>query len=140
LVLAAWRIEHSYRPRLEAAGKRQLKLHRLAVDRGLQSGRAVELEDLADALVPVGRQEAAGRVEMETPLGQVRPGTQVEEPQLIRIVRDEHDACRDRLPIDPQLEWVRVGGRPKQRANSRQRVAPATVRLPAVDERGVGAE
>jgi hypothetical protein len=37
-----------------------LKLHGLAVDRGLQSGRTVELEDLADALVPVGRQEAAG--------------------------------------------------------------------------------
>jgi len=33
-----------------------LKLHRLAVDRGLQNGTAIELEDLADALVPVGRQ------------------------------------------------------------------------------------
>ena len=117
-----------------------MKLHRLAVDRGLQSGRTVELEDLADALVPVGRQEATGGVEMETPLGQVRPGAQVEEPQLIRIVRDEDDACRDRFPIDLQPEWPRMGGRAKQRANSRQRVASATVRLAAVDERGVGAE
>jgi hypothetical protein len=77
---------------------------------------------------------------METPLGQVRPGAQVEEPQLVGIVRDEDDACRDRLAIDPQPEWMRVGWRLKQRANSRQRVAPATVRLAAVDERGVGAE
>ena len=77
---------------------------------------------------------------METPLGQVRPGAQVKEPQLIRIVRDEDDACRDRFPIDPQPERPPMGGRAKQRANSRQRLASATVRLAAVDERGVGAE
>jgi len=106
----------------------------------LQRGSAVELEHLAGALVPVGRQEAAGGVEIETPLGQVRPGAQVEEPQLIRIVRDEDDACRDRLPVDPQPEWARMSGRAKQGAKSREGVAPATVGLAAVDERGVGAE
>src|SRR5881392_725340 len=77
---------------------------------------------------------------METPLSQVRPRAQVEEPQLIRIVRDEEDPCRDRLPIDPHAKWARMSGRAKQRANSRQRDAPATVRLAAVDERGVGTE
>ena len=51
---------------------------------------------------------------METPLAQVRPGAQVEEPQLIGIVRDEDDACRDRFPIDPQPEWPPMSGRAKQ--------------------------
>src|SRR5437016_5787147 len=117
-----------------------MKLDRLAVDRGFQPERPVKLEYLAGALVPCGREQAPGGVEMETPLVQVRPRAQLEELQFIRVVRDEDDARREGLPIHAEPERPRVSRHAKQRAESRQRLAAATVRLAAMDEGGVGAE
>src|SRR5581483_2165978 len=82
----------------------------LAVDGGAQPppGR-LDREPRAAALLPAGAEQSLRHVDVQAPLVEARALAERERPELVRVVRYEHEACTERCAVqaDPQRAAVR---------------------------------
>ena len=77
---------------------------------------------------------------MEPPFGEVLSSPELEQLQLVGVVRDEDHACGKHLSVDAEVQPMWVAQCSQQRAGCRERLPPAAVSLAPVHEGGVRAD
>src|SRR4051794_24608623 len=96
-----------------------------------------DLEVVAGALVPGGRQDPFGAPEMEAALVKVLALADREEGELVAVVPDEEHPRCERLLVDARMQPMAVTRDREDAPGPRERLAAAAVALPAVHEPGV---
>src|ERR687887_2246164 len=119
---------------------RRIEMGWLAVGGRLERLRRFDREPLAAAFVPLARQPALGRVDVEPPLVQARPLADREEAEVVRVVGDEEDARLHRLAVELGPDSAPLAQAQPESPGSRERLAPPAVPLAPVDKRSVEAE
>ena len=104
------------------------------------SGTCVEREVRTAPFDPVRAQHPVRRVEVQRTLVEAVALADREHVERVGVVRHEHDPRADRLAVDGDADRLAVGRDDRERAQTRERVAPPPVVLAPVDELRVDAE
>src|SRR5207247_4117965 len=120
--------------------ERRLEHVRLAVDRRSERPRRLDREPLARPLLPVARQPAGRRVDVEPPVVEPLALADREQAQLVRVAGGEQDARAHGPAVELRPDAPTLAEAEPERAGAGEHFAPPAVPFPAVDKRRVEPE